>query len=129
MKKTKFIKSPKKNVKAAKRGKPKAVKAAKPKEIKENIPDTHVTHVISENIISAASIEEAMEKPYVPDNVRFGWPDSSSSKNIEYTDKEQTQIKATKATEDETYADLYLAIICIVCMLLVLCVMLCMQEF
>jgi hypothetical protein len=89
MKKQHLLNPHNKNVKAVKRGKPKAVKAAKLKEIKENIPDTHV---ISENIISAASIEEAMEKCI-----------SNSCKNIEYTDKEQTQIKVTEATENKTY--------------------------
>ena len=93
MKKTTSGKSSKKNVKAVKRGKPKAAKLKDNKDNKEVIPDTHVTSVISENIISAASIEEAVEKSIL-----------NRLKNIEYTDKEQTQIKATEDTENKTSA-------------------------
>jgi hypothetical protein len=99
MKKTTSGKSSKKNVKAVKRGKPKAAKPKDNKDNKEVISDVPVNPVISENIIIAASIEEAVEKSILNRLKNIEYTDKE---NVQIEDKENIQIKATENTENKT---------------------------
>lgn len=102
MKKTTSSKSIKKNVKAVKRGKPKAAKLV---ENKDNINITvtpTATPTISENIVAAASIEEAVIEAK---NIQTEAVITESTENLSTPNIEQNSAYET-SRDSVSYSDI-----------------------